>query len=70
MSARDERYAFRARLMVREAAMMMARAGLSAETIRECMADIAETEAEHAIAWGEAEDRRMEAAEAEERESA
>ena len=46
---------------VRKVAMHMARAGLSPETIRAAMADLAATEAEHAIAWAAEEDRRWEA---------
>ena len=66
MSARDEHHAFRARMVVREAALSLARAGLSDEVIRECLRDMAETEAEHAIAWGKAYDQRMALADREE----
>ena len=51
--------AFGARMKVREAAMLLARRGLDADTIREAMIDMATTEAEHAIAWAAEEDRRM-----------
>ncbi len=50
---------FGARMLVRNAAMLLARRGLSAETIREYMRDLGESEAEHAIAWAEEDDRRM-----------
>lgn|GEM_PF-6778280 len=55
---------FVARLKVRDAAMGLARAGLSDDVIREALADIAATEAERAIAWGAAEDRRQARADA------
>lgn len=57
MSAAD--VVFYQRFKVREVAMHLARSGLSPETIREAMLDLAKTEAEHAIAWAAEEDRRM-----------
>lgn len=59
MSRREESLCFGARLKVREVAMGLARAGLSDDVIREALKDIAETEAERAIAWGHEEDERM-----------
>ena len=56
MSATD--VVFMHRDSVRKVAMHMARAGLSPETIRAAMADLASTEAEHAIKEQAAEDAR------------
>ncbi len=53
------------RAKVREVAMHLARRGLSAETIRAAMIDMATTEADRAIAWAEDLDRRMDAADRE-----
>lgn len=65
MSAPVNGHVHMERFKIREAAMSLARKGLSADTIREAMLDMAETEAEHAIAWAEEEDRRMELADRE-----
>jgi SOS response regulatory protein OraA/RecX len=62
VSIREEHYCFVARLKIRDVAMSLARAGLSDETIREAMADMAQTEAERAIAWAAKEDARQAAA--------
>lgn len=56
---------FGARLKVRDASMLLARRGLSAETIREYMRDLAEQESERAIAWAVEEDRAMDLADRE-----
>ncbi len=64
MSAHESFDVFGARMKVRGAAMLLAKRGLSADTIREYMRDLAETEAEHAIAWAAEEDRRTAADEA------
>ncbi len=66
MSASSEAAIFSVRFRVREAAMVLAKRGLSAETIREAMLDMAETEAEHAIAWAAEYDRCQALAELEE----
>ena len=61
MSASESFPVFGARVKVREAAMLLAKRGLDAETIREAMLDMAQTEAEHAIKWA----AEMDAAESE-----
>lgn len=57
---------FAARLKMRDVAMGLARRGLSAETIRAAMLDMAASEAEEAIAWAEAYDRAQDALDREE----
>lgn len=55
---RDEYATSAARWKVREAAMLLAQRGLSAETIREAMRDMADTESDRAIEWADEYERR------------
>ncbi len=57
LTANEDHHCFNARMRVFEAAMGLSRAGLSPDTIREAMKDMAEHAAERAIAWGREQDR-------------
>ena len=50
----DDMRIWAARMHTRDAAMELARRGMSADAIRETMRELAEEEAERAIEWAEA----------------